>query len=142
LSDYLQDYATTRVPEDKTIGGLRIGMINGVLVFAVPGLVAGVQIGSALGLERGIKAFVIGGLFLSVVGTIIGIIGVRNRVSSYVLTQFVFGRMGANILNLAIAVALLGWYGVNMSVRRYSTSACNCSITDRPGGLSRLLLVC
>jgi len=116
LSDYLQDFATTPVPEDRTISGLRIGMINGVLVFAVPGLVAGVQIGSALGLERGIRAFVIGGLFLSVVGTVIGIIGVRNRVSSYVLTQFVFGRMGANILNLAIAVALLGWYGVNMDL--------------------------
>jgi len=116
LSDYLQDYATTRVPEDRTIGGLRIGMINGVLVFAVPGLVAGVQIGGALGLERGIRAFLIGGLFLSVVGTVVGIIGVRNRVSSYVLTQFVFGRMGANILNLAIAVALLGWYGVNMDL--------------------------
>lgn len=116
MSDYLQDYARTRVPQDRTIGGVRIGMINGVLVFAVPGLVAGIQIGGAVGLERGIRAFLLGGLFLSVVGTVIGIIGVRNRVSSYVLTQFVFGRMGANVLNLAIAIALLGWYGVNMDL--------------------------
>lgn len=116
MSDFLDDYATTRVPEDRTIGGVRIGMINGALCFALPGLVAGVQIGGALGLERGIKAFLIGGLFLSVVGSVVGIIGVRNRVSSYMLTRFVFGRVGAIVLNLAIAVALLGWYGVNMDL--------------------------
>jgi len=116
MSDFLDDYATTRVPEDRTIGGVRIGMINGALCFALPGLVAGVQIGGSLGLERGIKVFLIGGLFLSVVGTIVGIVGVRNRVSSYILTQFVFGRAGAVILNLAIVVALLGWYGVNMDL--------------------------
>jgi len=116
LSDFLEDYATSRVPEERTIGGFRIGMINGVLCFAVPGLVAGVQIGGAVGLERGIRAFVIGGLFLSVIGTVVGVIGVRNRVSSYVLTKFIFGRAGANFLNLAIAIALLGWYGVNMDL--------------------------
>jgi len=116
MSDFLDDYATSRVPEDRTIGGVRIGMINGALCFALPGLVAGVQIGGALGLERGIKAFLIGGLFLSVVGSIVGIIGVRNRVSSYMLTRFVFGRAGSVVLNLAIAVALLGWYGVNMDL--------------------------
>ena len=116
MSDFLDDYATTRVPEDRTIGGVRIGMINGALCFALPGLVAGVQIGGSLGLESGIKAFLIGGLFLSVVGSVVGIIGVRNRVSSYMLTRFVFGRAGAVVLNLAIAVALLGWYGVNMDL--------------------------
>jgi len=116
LSDFLDNYATSRVPEEQTVGGFRIGMINGVLCFAVPGLVAGVQIGGAIGLERAIRAFVIGGLFLSVIGTVIGVIGVRNRVSSYVLTNFVFGRIGANVLNLGIAIALLGWYGVNMDL--------------------------
>jgi cytosine permease len=116
MSDFLDDYATTRVPEDRTVSGVRIGMINGALCFALPGLVAGVQIGGSLGLARGIKVFLIGGLFLSVIGTIVGIIGVRNRVSSYMLTQFMFGRAGAVFMNFAIAVALLGWYGVNMDL--------------------------
>ena len=116
LADFMQDYATSPVPESRTVSGLRIGLILSVLSFAVPSLVAGAQIGGGLGLERGMVAFGLSGLFLSVVGTAVGIIGVRNRVSSYVLIQCLFGRSGANPLCLAIALSMLGWYGVNMDL--------------------------
>lgn len=116
MADFMQDYATSPVPESRTVGGIRIGLILGALSFAVPSLVAGAQIGGALGLQRGMVAFALSGLFLTVVGTAVGIIGARNRVSSYVLIQCLFGRSGANLLCLAIAVSMLGWYGVNMDL--------------------------
>lgn len=116
MADFTQDYPTSPVPEHRTVSGLRIGLILGVLAFAVPGLVAGAEIGGALGLRRSFIAFPLAGLLLVAVGTAVGIIGVYNRLSSYVLIQCLFGRFGANLLCLAIALSMLGWYGVNMDL--------------------------
>lgn len=116
IDDLLEDYATTPVPEDKTHNGWRIGMVNGGLAFAVPGLITGLEIGSALGLEQSIYAFLIGGFILSVLGTITGYVGMKNRLSSCMTMKFVFGLQGANIVSLAFVLSLLGWYGVNINL--------------------------
>ncbi|WP_077341758.1 cytosine permease [Pseudocolwellia agarivorans] len=115
-NDILEDYATSPVPEDKTIGGVRIGMINGGLAFAVPGLITGLEIGKGLGLEQSIYAFILGGFILSVLGYVTGLVGMYNRLASCMMMKFVFGRVGANILSLAFVLSLLGWYGVNIDV--------------------------
>lgn len=115
-SDILEDYATTPVPDDKTVGGVRIGMINGGLAFAVPGLITGLEIGKALGLEQSIYAFLLGGLILSILGYVTGLVGMYNRLASCMMMKFVFGNVGANILSFAFVLSLLGWYGVNIDV--------------------------
>ena len=94
LDGLLEDYATTPVPESKTHNGWSIGMVNGGLAFAVPGLITGLEIGSALGLEQSIYAFLLGGLILSILGTITGIVGMKNRLSSCMTMKFVFGLQG------------------------------------------------
>ena len=48
--DLLDDYPTSPVPEHRTVGGIRIGLVNGALAFAVPGLVTGLELGVALGI--------------------------------------------------------------------------------------------
>ncbi|MFT6125169.1 cytosine permease [uncultured Shewanella sp.] len=116
LDGLLEDYATTPVPESKTHNGWSIGMVNGGLAFAVPGLITGLEIGSALGLEQSIYAFLLGGLILSILGTITGIVGMKNRLSSCMTMKFVFGLQGANIVSLAFVISLLGWYGVNINL--------------------------
>ncbi len=116
LDDLLEDFATSRVPEKHTVGGVRIGMINAGLAFAIPGLVTGLEIGGALGLEQSIWAFLLGGFLLALLGSITGVLGKRNRLTSCMTLKFVFGRYGANILSLAFALSLLGWYGVNMDL--------------------------
>lgn len=114
--DRLEDYATSRVPEHRTMGGFRIGAVNGGLVFAVPGIVTGIELGGALGLRDSVYAFLVGGLVLAVLGTITGIVGMRNRLTSCMTMKFVFGRHGANLLAFMFVVALMGWYGVNMDL--------------------------
>jgi len=115
-SDFIEDYATTPVPQNKTVGGFRIGMINGGLAFAVPGLITGIEIGNALGFEQSLYAFLLGGLILSILGVITGLVGKHNRLASCMMMKFVFGRQGANILSVTFVVALLGWYGVNIDL--------------------------
>ncbi len=115
-----QDYATTKVPESATTGGLSIGMINGSLAFSVPGLITGVEVGNALGLLHSIHAFLIGGLILSILGAFTGIVGAKNRYTSCITLKFVFGEYGAALISTLFVFALLGWYSVNLDL--FSTS--------------------
>jgi len=112
----IQDYTTTPVPQDKTVGGVGIGMINGNLAFAVPGLITGLEIGTSLGFENSLTAFILGGLILSILGFVTGLVGRYNRLTSYMTMKFVFGVKGANLISFAFVLSLLGWYGVNIDL--------------------------
>ncbi|QHJ13208.1 Cytosine permease [Paraglaciecola mesophila] len=112
----LNDYATTPVPQSETVNGVGIGMINGGLAFAVPGLITGIELGDALGLKQSIFAFLLGGFALAVLGTVTGLVGMHNRFSSCMTIKFVFGSSGANVINLAFVLSLLGWYGINVDL--------------------------
>lgn len=116
IDDLFEDYATTPVPANKTVSGIRIGMVNGGLAFAVPGLLTGLEIGKALGFMQSLFAFLIGGLILSVLGSVTGLVGMRNRLTSCMTMKFVFGTVGSNLLSFAFVMSLLGWYGVNIDL--------------------------
>lgn len=122
MSDYYDNYATERVPETATTDGLRVGMVAGLLAFAVPGLAAGPIIVGSLGIEDAIITFVAAGVALSVIGSITGYIGYRNRLSSYMMITRVFGAKGAAFLNILLAFSLLGWFGVNMDLLSAATT--------------------
>ena len=109
----VEDYATEPVPQDKTYGGLRIGFVVGGIGIALPALLSGAQIGTALGLERSLNAFIIAGLLVTFMAAITGWVGMRSRLSTYMIIQFSFGRAGAKAVNLAFAATQIGWFAVN-----------------------------
>jgi cytosine permease len=82
----------------------------------LPIFIAGSRIGLALGLSSGSKAFMGGGAILAAIGTLTAYIGSRARLSTYVIAQFCFGRIGARVVNSVVAIALLGWYGVTVDL--------------------------
>ena len=140
--DLFEDYATCCVPEHKTVGGVRIGLINGGLAFAVPGLITGIEIGGALGLQQSIYAFLLGGIILSILGTVTGLVGMHNRLTSCMTMKFVFGDFGANLLSFAFVVSLLGWYGVNIDLFSEVTQQLFLKTTalDVPIGLLEIII--
>ena len=114
FEELLEDYATQPVPEGIYASGMRIAMINTALTFSLPGLVTGAMIGTSLGVVDALIAFLVGGFILAVIGSITGIVGVRNRLSSYMLIRLTFGETGSMLVNLAIAFSMFGWFGVNV----------------------------
>ena len=112
--DYLaEDYATTPIPAKIFVGGFRISLINTALAFSLPTLLLGVQL-STTGAKEAVNAFIWGGLILAIIGSVAGLVGLRNRLSTYMLMRFSFGLQGSKIINVCMALSLFGWFGVNV----------------------------
>lgn len=106
------DYANSVVPENAGVGSLEIALvvIGGTIGFAV--FIVAARIGGSLGASDAAKAFIIGSIILGILGATTSYVGAKARLSTYLLTQHTFGKRGAKFSNTAIAISLVGWYGV------------------------------
>ena len=106
------DFARDAVQQGNAASGFRLALIivGGIIGFSVYVISAG--IGGSLGFAKAAAAFSIGSLILGVMGAWTSYVGAKSRLSTYLLTEFAFGRRGARLVNLAVALSLVGWYGV------------------------------
>ena len=130
LHDLLEDYATRPVPRGITVGGFRIALINTALAFSLPALLTGAQLSSVARPGEMFTAILVGGLIVAVIGTAVGIVGVRNRLSTYMLLAHPFGVRGAVLVNLCMALSLFGWFGVNVHLFGQAGSELTLALTD------------
>jgi cytosine permease len=108
-------HANGPLPEHLTVPGWRIAVIVSSFAVALPAFLNGADTGLALGFWKAVLVSILAGLILSVGGTLTSIISVRTRLTTYLLVQRSFGRFGAALVNIAIAIVLFGWFGVNVS---------------------------
>ena len=114
LEYLVEDYATKPVPVEISVSGFRIAMINTALAFSLPALLTGAQLSSMLGAYEAANAIIWGGIIVTLIGTAAGLVGLRNRLSTYMLIRFSFGLQGSKLVNLCMALSLFGWFGVNV----------------------------
>ncbi len=86
-SDLFEDYATEPVPPHIRVNGFRIALINCGLALSLSGLILGVELSASLGLAASTVAFVAGGIVLALIAAITGYIGVKVRLSSYMIIR-------------------------------------------------------
>ncbi|WP_339863396.1 cytosine permease [Paremcibacter congregatus] len=110
------DYSRNPVPQEKTLSGIHIAMVVIGGTIGIPVYLMSANIGGSLGLSKAIPAFSLGCLILGLLGALTSLSGAKTHLSTYMLVEFAFGRVGARVVNFVIALSLIGWYGVTMNV--------------------------
>ncbi|HEY0939889.1 MAG TPA: cytosine permease [Steroidobacter sp.] len=130
IDELTEDFALEPVPSASTVNGVRVAMVIVGFTITLPIFIAGSNIGLSLGFMNATAAFLGGGFILAMIGSLTAYIGAKTRLSTYVITQFSFGRRGARVANGVIAMALFGWYGVTAEL---FGKACQKAILDLYG---------
>lgn len=106
------DHALTPVPEHLAVPGWRVALVCIGIAFTLTCLYTGSELAAALGMAQGIKAVLIGCLVLAAMSVPAAVLGVRTRLSTYMIVRHTFGHRGARVINGILALVLLGWYAV------------------------------
>jgi cytosine permease len=70
------------------------------------------ELAQGIGLSKAITATLVGALILSLMSIPAAIVGVKSRLSSYMIIEHTFGFVGAKFVNFWFGIFLLGWYAV------------------------------
>lgn len=111
-NELFQDYARKPVPSERQVKGWHIVAIYIGIAMTLPAYLTGGQIGLEVGLSGGILAAVLAALVLAGVGAVTGYIGAKTRLSTYMISRSAFGKTGAKVTNLILALTILGFFGV------------------------------
>jgi len=110
------EFATEPVPRNHRVGWIQVGLISAMVAFSLPTFVTGAEVLLAIDNASGMDAILMGCALVTLIGSIAGAIGTRTHLSSYMLARIAFGTRGAAIVNIAFAISLLGWFGVNIDL--------------------------
>ncbi len=110
------EYATEPVPDAQTVGWFRVTLVASMVAFSLPTFLTGLEVAVVSSPANTTTILLVGAIILTLLGCLTGAIGASTRLSSYMLNRVAFGRQGAALVNLAFAVSLLGWFGVNIDL--------------------------
>ena len=111
-----QEFATQPVPPANQVGWVRVALISAMVAFSLPTFVTGAEVLLSLDNRSALAAVVAGCGMLTVIAALCGAIGTRTHLISYMLARIAFGSRGAGLVNIAFAISLLGWFGVNIDL--------------------------
>lgn len=102
----------TPVAESETVSGFQIGIVLIGISITLPLMYSAGELVQGAGLADGVVAALTGALVLSLMSIPAAIVGVKTRLSSYMIIEHTFGYAGAKFVNFWFGVFLLGWYAV------------------------------
>ncbi len=111
------DYALERVPTSARYSWLsvcvqRFGQLSCLSQFLI-----GAVLGFGMEFWPAVLAITLGSVILEVIAIFTGIAGQREGLSTSVLARWTgFGRYGSSLVGLAIAMSLIGWFGVQSGI--------------------------
>jgi cytosine permease len=110
------EFATSPVPPERSMQWWKIALTNVLFSFSLPTLITGLDLANAAPRGNFFSGVIIGSLILTFIAIFTSVLGSRTRLSSYMLARIAFGTHGSTLLNLAFAISLLGWFGVNINL--------------------------
>ena len=111
-----EGYARRLVPDVQLGGAHRVFFIVAGALCGLPAYILAAQVVHGMGIRRGISAFIVGGLLSGSLGALSAYCGARTRMNLAMLADEAFGVIGGRIVKMVIALSLVGWVGVILSV--------------------------
>lgn len=110
LEELTEDYVLEPVPDHVNTTGWKVAMVICAIGITLPAIWVSSDMAINEGFWKANTAFWLGNVFVAFAGIFTAIIGSRSRLSSYMILQFSFGPKGASLVNLLMAITLLGWF--------------------------------
>lgn len=102
----------TPVPKSEAVSGFQIGIVIIGISITLPLMYSAGELAQGMGLSKAIISVVCGALILSIMSVPAAVVGVRTRLSSYMIVEHTFGYVGAKFVNFWLGLFLLGWYAL------------------------------
>ncbi|RKT83641.1 cytosine permease [Saccharopolyspora antimicrobica] len=113
----VDDYALTRVPDHARYSWWSVAVQRFGQVSALSQFLLGATLGFGMSFWDAFLALTLGAVILEVVAIFVGIMGAREGLSTSMLARWTgFGRAGSALIGLAIAISLIGWFGIQSAV--------------------------
>jgi cytosine permease len=116
MKEQLNELSALKVTDAQLVPWPRVAAVGAMVAFSLPTFITGLEVHQALEPMQALLALVLGSLIIFAIGGVMGAIGAKTRMSSYLLVRIAFGDKGASIVNIAFAISLLGWFGVNINL--------------------------
>jgi len=111
------DYALSRMPMSERKHWFVVFLQRYGQMSALSQFLLGATLGFGMTFWEAFWALTLGAVILEVVAIFTGIAGMREGLSTSMLTRWTgFGRYGSAILGLIITISLMGWFGVQNAV--------------------------
>ena len=117
LAPARDDYATRPVPRDARRPMWEVLVIRLGAFACVPQLLLGSALGYGLGFRDAVWATLLGSVLLQALSLALGAAACAEGLSTTLLAAWAgFGRIGSALVGAVIAIALMGWFGVQNGV--------------------------
>lgn len=138
MTDTNSEFEAVAIRDDQLTPWWRVAAVGSMVAFSLPTFITGIEVYQGLTPWQAAWALLIGSLLIFAIGSAMGGIGAQTRMSSYLLTRIAFGDHGAGLVNIAFAISLLGWFGININL--FAEGVSGLSVTLFGGTPSNLVL--
>lgn len=112
FQERFMDHALEPVPEKEQRGLIStVGVFVAWVITTTPFLVAA-ALASGMSFWTAVAALLVGTLITATVGMLVGVLGQRTRLTSYLVSRIVYGAKGSTLISVLIGILSVGFVGV------------------------------
>lgn len=112
--DLHHDYALDPVPAERRRGGYALVAVWMGWVISTSSLLVGGTVGAGTTFSVGLTAIILGNALLAVIAGLVGYVGYRTGLTTYLASRLLFGSRGSVVPSIVLGVLAMGFIGVLM----------------------------
>jgi cytosine permease len=112
--DLQHDYALDAVPDRRRRSGYALVSVWMGWVISTSSLLVGGTVGGGTTFGQGLTAIILGNVILAVIGGLVGYVGYRTGLTTYLASRLLFGARGSVLPSLVLGILAMGFIGVLM----------------------------